>query len=242
MALYLIGIGLHDAKDITVKGLEAVKRAKKVYLDTYTSQIQFPVEELNKFCGKEIILATREMLENKSNIILEEARLHDVALLVMGSPTAATTHFNFLLEGKKQKVLVYVIENASVFSAIGITGLFLYKFGMTVSIPRSNEKLETPYQKYLVNKQAGLHTLFLLDTVNKPLTAREGLDYLLKKGLPADHLVVGCAALGSEHPEIVISAASDLQLKRFPQCFIIPGELHFIEEEALAFWKAYGIN
>jgi|SRR3989344_6116624 len=242
MALYLIGIGLHDARDITLKGLEVVKRAKKVYLDVYTSQLPCSLEELKGAYGKEIVPAAREMLENNSNAILEEARLHDVVLLIAGSPTAATTHFNFLLEGKKRKVLVYVIENASVFSAIGITGLFLYKFGTTVSIPRSNEKLETPYQKYMLNKQAGFHTLFLLDTGENPLTAREGLDYLISKGLPADHLVVGCAALGSEHPEIAIGAAADLRLKNFPQCFIVPGEMHFMEEEALAFWKAYGTN
>lgn len=35
--LYLVGLGLGDAKDITVKGLEAVKRAKRVYLEAYTS-------------------------------------------------------------------------------------------------------------------------------------------------------------------------------------------------------------
>lgn len=35
--LYLIGLGLGDAKDITVKGLELVKNAKEVYLEAYTS-------------------------------------------------------------------------------------------------------------------------------------------------------------------------------------------------------------
>ena len=34
---YLIGLGLGDAKDITVKGLEVVKAAKRVYLEAYTS-------------------------------------------------------------------------------------------------------------------------------------------------------------------------------------------------------------
>ena len=35
--LYLIGLGLGDAKNITVKGLEIVKFAKKVFLESYTS-------------------------------------------------------------------------------------------------------------------------------------------------------------------------------------------------------------
>ena len=34
---YLVGLGLGDAKDITVKGLEVVKQAKRVYLEAYTS-------------------------------------------------------------------------------------------------------------------------------------------------------------------------------------------------------------
>lgn len=35
--LYLIGLGLGDAEDITVKGLEAVRRCRRVYLEAYTS-------------------------------------------------------------------------------------------------------------------------------------------------------------------------------------------------------------
>ncbi len=36
MALYMVGIGLNDEKDITVKGLEAVKKCDSVYLESYT--------------------------------------------------------------------------------------------------------------------------------------------------------------------------------------------------------------
>jgi len=35
--LYLIGLGLADETDITVKGLEIVKKAARVYLEAYTS-------------------------------------------------------------------------------------------------------------------------------------------------------------------------------------------------------------
>jgi diphthamide biosynthesis methyltransferase len=35
--LYLIGLGLADETDITVKGLEIVKKAERVYLEAYTS-------------------------------------------------------------------------------------------------------------------------------------------------------------------------------------------------------------
>ena len=35
--LYLVGLGLGDAKDITVKGLEIVKKVDFVFLEAYTS-------------------------------------------------------------------------------------------------------------------------------------------------------------------------------------------------------------
>ena len=35
--LYLVGLGLSDETDITVKGLEVVKAASRVYLEAYTS-------------------------------------------------------------------------------------------------------------------------------------------------------------------------------------------------------------
>ena len=37
MVLYIIGLGLGSEKDITVKGLEAVKKSDKIYLEAYTS-------------------------------------------------------------------------------------------------------------------------------------------------------------------------------------------------------------
>ncbi len=35
--LYLVGLGLADERDITVKGLEIVKKAERVYLEAYTA-------------------------------------------------------------------------------------------------------------------------------------------------------------------------------------------------------------
>ena len=44
--LYLVGLGLGDAKDITARGLEIVKRASRVYLEAYTSILTVGKEEL----------------------------------------------------------------------------------------------------------------------------------------------------------------------------------------------------
>lgn len=43
---YLIGLGLGDPKDITVKGLEVVRQCNRVYLEGYTSILACPITEL----------------------------------------------------------------------------------------------------------------------------------------------------------------------------------------------------
>lgn len=44
--LYIIGLGLSDEKDISVKGLEIVRKADRVYLETYTAVLLVDKERL----------------------------------------------------------------------------------------------------------------------------------------------------------------------------------------------------
>src|SRR3989344_4297734 len=210
MTLYLIGLGLNNEKDISVKGLETVKKCDKVYLESYTSLLQCSKEQLEKFYGKKIILADRETTEQGDENIVEEARTKKVAFLIVGDPLSATTHIQLFKLAKEKKVEVKVIHNASVLTAIGETGLELYKFGKTTSIPFLEEHphLETPYQVIKENKKMGLHTLCLLDlkpAENKFMTIKEALEVLeqierkrKEKVVMKDLLVVGCARLGSD--------------------------------------------
>lgn len=46
MVFFIIGLGLFDERDITVRGLETVKRCARVYLEAYTSILQVPQERL----------------------------------------------------------------------------------------------------------------------------------------------------------------------------------------------------
>jgi diphthine synthase len=46
MVLYLIGLGLGDEKDITVKGLEVVKQCAAVFLEAYTSVLGIDKQRL----------------------------------------------------------------------------------------------------------------------------------------------------------------------------------------------------
>lgn len=44
--LYFIGLGLASEKDISVAGLEVVKKAERVYLESYTAVLLVSKDEL----------------------------------------------------------------------------------------------------------------------------------------------------------------------------------------------------
>lgn len=163
--LYLVGLGLGDAKDITVKGLEVVRQASRVYLEAYTSILTVGKEELEQFYGRELLVADREMVETNSDEILADANNTDVAFLVVGDPLGATTHADLLLRAAELGIQWKIIHNSSILNAVGCCGLQLYRFGETVSIPFWTDiwKPESFVDKIEQNLKVGLHTLCLLD-------------------------------------------------------------------------------
>jgi diphthine synthase len=252
MTLYLIGIGLSTEKDITVKGLEIVKNCNKIYLESYTSLLQCSIEDLEKFYGKKIILANREITEQGDEKIINEAKEQNIAFLIIGDVFSATTHMQLFKLAKEKNVNVEVINNASVINSVGITGLELYKFGKITSIPfiEDHPNLETPYNVYKENLSLGLHTLFLLDlkpeedkfmTVNEALNVLETIEDRKKEDLINDNLlVIGCARLGSNNYLVKSGKLSEVKEFNFGKplhCLIIPGKMHFIEEEMFQLWK-----
>lgn len=239
MALYMIGIGLSDEKDISAKGLEAVKGCSQVYLESYTSVLSVPISQLEKFYGKKVIIANRDLVENHSDDILKDAGKTDVAFLVIGDVFSATTHITLMLHAKEKGINVKVVHGASVVSAVGMTGLEVYKFGRITSIPFENKDIKTPVEVLQGNQKIGLHTLFLLDLKpeeGKFLAIKDAADYLVKNGVKDDVLAVGCSRLGADNA--VIRAGKLKELKKIdfgkpPYCLIVPAKLHFMEEEAL---------
>ncbi|KAL4778766.1 tetrapyrrole methylase [Aspergillus varians] len=163
--LYLVGLGLADETDITVRGLEVVKKAERVYLEAYTSILLVDKAKLEAFYGRPVIEADRELVETGSDDILADADKVDVAFLVVGDPFGATTHTDLVLRARELGVESKVIPNASIMSGIGCTGLQLYNFGQTVSMVFFTEtwKPTSYYDRVKENVQLGLHTLVLLD-------------------------------------------------------------------------------
>lgn len=270
--LYVIGLGLGDEKDITLRGLEAVKKCDKVYVEAYTSLLSFGhssdgLSTLEKLYGKPVMLADREMVEEKADSILLEARHSNVAFLVVGDPFGATTHTDLVVRAKKLGLNVKVVHNTSVLNAIGVCGLQLYRYGETVSIPFFTEtwRPDSFYEKIQVNRKLGLHTLCLLDIrVKEPtleslargrkqyeppryMTINTAIEQLLEieqmRGesvYDEDTCCVGFARLGSEDQMIVAGSMRELVTVDFGaplHCLVIAGKTHPVEDEMLDFYK-----
>lgn len=163
--LYLIGLGLGDEKDITVRGLELVKSCDEVWLESYTSVLGVDKSRLEEFYGRNLRLAPREQVESEADEIIGACTSRNVALLVVGDPLCATTHTDLLLRAKRTGVRVQVIQNASVMGAVARCGLQLYRFGQTVSIPwfEGEWRPLSFYDKIVQNQSNDAHTLCLLD-------------------------------------------------------------------------------
>jgi len=264
MVFYLVGLGLGSEKDITVRGLEIVKGCSKVLLESYTAVLpSISAENLSKFYGREVIVATREMVEQGSDEFLEEAKESDVALLVVGDPFGATTHTDLVTRCKAKGVKVDAVHNASIMNAVGCCGLQLYNFGRTVSIVFFTEKWrpDSFYPKIATNVQVGLHTLLLLDIkvreqseqnmiLNKKvfepprfMTVNQCVSQLIEveerhgKGVCGkDSYGVGVARVGHESETVVYGTLEQLEKVDFGgplHSLVLVGETDEIEQQVL---------
>jgi len=265
--LYFVGLGLGDAKDITVRGLEIVKQCDKVFLEHYTSILTVGKEELEKFYGREVVLADRDLVEQGADQILESAKDKDVAFLVVGDPFGATTHADLVLRAREIGVPHQVIHNASIMNAVGCCGLQLYSFGETVSIPfwTDNWKPDSFYSKIAANKERGLHTLCLLDIKVKEqsdenlargrkifepprfMSCQVACDQLVQilegrsdSVLSNDSPVVCMARVGADNQKVVTTTLRqgvDIDMGDPLHSLVIPGDCHYMEQEALDMWR-----
>ncbi len=198
-----VGLGLWDARDITLKGLEEVKKADRVYAEFYTSRLSVGVEKLEKEFGKEIEVLERKDLEEESWKIVSEGAKRNVVILVPGDPMIATTHSSIMVEAKRKGVDIKIIHNASIISAVaGITGLHTYRFGKTatVSYPYKNRVSRAPLDVVRQNLSINAHTLLLLDLNPEPMKVNEAVNILEKiDDGTLNHFAVGIARAGGDN-------------------------------------------
>ena len=233
--LYLIGLGL-DKNDLSIKALKIIKKCKKIYLETYTTKLPYKKFELEKIIKKKIIKADREIVE--SDFLIKEAKKQNICLLIYGDPLLATTHIMLVQEARKAKVKVEILHNASIFNAISQTGLHLYKFGKTTTIPKWKEHYEPTsfYQVVKENLSIDAHTLLLIDPGLSLKDTLKELKEASDKDLK-DKTIIICSRLGTNKNKIISEKFNQL-LKKVPKvkdpfCIIIPASLHFTEAEFL---------
>lgn len=249
--LALVGLGLYDEKDISLRGLETIEEADTVFAELYTSLMPaFSISKLERRSGKNIITVSRHELEEEAGRkILEAARQGKAVLLVPGDPLIATTHVDLRIRAEDEGIRTRIVHGASIVSAvIGLSGLQNYKYGRSVTIPFADElsAVETPYRVIMENKRRGLHSLCFLDIKaeeKRYMTIQYGLEALLamektrQKGVvTADTLAVGIARAGSDNSTIKAGHVMELATFDFgppPHSLVFPGKLHFVEAEAL---------
>lgn len=248
--LVFVGFGLGNL-GLTIKGLETIKKADKVYVETYTNYTpDWVVEELEKLSGRRFErIARRELEEFGGAVLLKAASDSKVVFLIPGDPFMATTHIALRLEAEKRGIRTRVVNSSSIVAAAaGACGLQIYKFGesATVVFPDGGKISMKPYDTVLRNLELGLHTLLLLDyrsdegramTVSYALRLLRSLEKIRGVGVFSDdRLVVGLARLGYEDCKVKGGALRKLIDEDFgepPHCIVVPGELHFMEAEAL---------
>jgi diphthine synthase len=246
--LVFIGLGLYDEKDITLKGLEAARGCDVLFAEAYTSRLAGANQEtVASLIGKAVRLLSREEVE-AATTILEAAKRERVGFLVPGDPMTATTHVDLRLRAAEAGVPTRVVHGTSILTAAaGLLGLQAYKFGRTTTVPfpAKGYRPGSPYDVVARNRDAGLHTLVLLDLKEDGthLTAREGMAYLRRleeergEGVfPPDLLVAVVGAAGSSSPVVRADRVDRLLREDFGgplHVVVVPGRLHFLEAEAL---------
>lgn len=261
--LVFIGLGLHDERDITLRGLEEARSCDALFAEFYTSLLagtcvaspkelrpaNAGLKKIESLIGKEVKLLSRSDIEERGDALLMRAKEKKVALLVAGDPLISTTHVHLRLRAKELGIETKVVHNASIYSAApSISGLQNYKFGRsaTIAMPEAGFFPETSYNVVKENKKRNLHTLLFLDIKAEKgeyMTAHQGMQIMLEiekkreeKVFTKETLCVVLGSVGSEDCVLKAGKVKYLIKKDFgalPHSLIVPGKLHFVEEEYL---------
>lgn len=234
MTFNLISLGLTE-NSLTAEALKAIKKSDLVFLENYTVDFPYSFEELQKNIPKKISQLPRKNTESEE--ILKDAKTKNISLLVYGDALSATTHTQLILSCKNQKIPFKVFHNSSILTAIAESGLSLYKFGKTASMPNWKEHTNKPtsFINYIKqNQKIKAHSLLLIDISLDLKNAKQQLKQSAKKeNLKLEKIIIISNA-GTSNQKIYYSTLKNLpeEIEK-PYCFIFPSELNLSEEEFL---------
>ena len=252
--LTMIGLGISDERGISIEGLERLKGADAAYAEFFTSILtEGSMERLEALCGRRIEVLDRKRVEDEDRVLSSLREHKEVCFLTAGDPLAATTHQEIRLRSLKAGHRVDIVHSASIYTAAaGAAGLQHYKFGRTITIPfPEGDYLPTsPLEIILENRERRLHTLCLLDIQadkGRYMTCRDACSVILRMAgklgtemIDPTTMVVGIARAGRPDVGIACGSMGDLMgvdMGDPPHCLIVPGKLHFMEEEMLDLFR-----
>lgn len=229
--LYLIGLGLDDG-EITQKGLEALESVDKAFVEFYTNTETVDIESLEEQTETGIEKLSRDEVERNDKII-ESAEGKDTAFLVSGDPLTATTHYDIKHRAEEKGIETKVVHSPSIFTSIAETGLNVYKFGRTVTLPKdmAPESIGDHIGK---NDSIGLHSLVLLDINYDASEAAEKLIEIDETLDNRDAVLLERANDDTQKVSVMkLKEISDENLGETPHSIIIIGDTSHKEDEFL---------
>lgn len=249
--LVLVGLGLFDDSDMSLRAVKVAHAADTVFAEFYTSALPgADLERLVQRLGRPVRVLTREDVEQRADTVLDAAARGTAVLLVAGDPMAATTHVDLRLRAEARGIRTRLVHGASIVTAAFTElGLSVYKSGRVTTIewPHGDYFPTSPYDAVRDNLRAGLHTLCLLDIraeERKYMTADEGCRLLLRYEEERHEGALGpgtlaCVVARAGSPDCARRAGElgDLAREDFGaplHCIVLPGQMHFMEAEALA--------
>ncbi|NAY81814.1 MAG: DUF357 domain-containing protein [Thaumarchaeota archaeon] len=246
--LFIIGLGVDPKNTAPIFINYASSICEKSYFDNYTtfvknSDLVWIEKKLNA------VPVSREKLEDVEHFI-EEAKNKNVCLYVYGDPYIATTHQALKVYAIENNIDVKTVYSSSFINVIfGETGLHIYKIGFVGSIIKDDIN-----SRNYVYKQVGASLELKKHSIIIPSGYEGNVRYLLHELKQAEinfkeevftdyRFILLVSRAGTEEEKILGGKLSELleseiELKE-PFTLIVPGTLHFTEEEVLK--KVYKI-
>ena len=163
--LLLVGMGPGRISSMTIEAKNAAKSADFRRYEAYTAL--WPADELAKLEEDigDIEMVMRPEVESPTEL-LDLAKSHLVALLIVGDPLQATTHVDIQLQALEAGINCIVFHGISITTLVtGAVGLSNYRFGRqtTITYPYGGWVATSPLEVIAVNIFQNQHTLALLD-------------------------------------------------------------------------------
>lgn len=248
--LWFVGTGINGHLGLSLAAVDVLKKCDIVYVERFTSPLgQDELAGLDAVIDKKAVPVQRWFVEDGREM-LEDAREKQVALVTYGDPLIATTHTELCTRAAKNSIKTGVIHAASgIASIMGECGLHMYKFGRTVTMMSEPKSAISVYYTVFDNLLVRCHTLILTEYSHNEEKGAFFLDpcAAVKMLLDAEHdqrhnvisedtFVVVASRIGAEDQHVVsgkIKSLAGVGFGQGPHSIIIPGPLHFTEEDAV---------